>query len=298
MTRVSTPSPRPPARAGVLLGLLAPLLAPVVASLPAAAGQSDPVAVSGGAVRLLGGSVAGGHAAAGLEIDLLPHWKTYWRYPGDAGVPPQVSFAGSTNVKAVRMDWPAPRRFTDKDATSIGYRGQTVFPLEVTLADPAKPAVLNLALDFAVCEALCLPARAELALPLTSGADPAVDARLALARSRVPVRQALGAEGALSVLKVTLEPPLEPRTLVVEARAGSAASDLFVEGPTSDWALPLPQKTALASGLTRFTLPLEGVPSAADVRRTPLTLTLVDGQRAVTTEAVPSLVPATAAGIK
>ncbi len=281
--------------APMLAGLLTGLALPATAR----AGQADPVEVAGGTVRLLVGTVTAERATAGIEIDLLPHWKTYWRYPGDAGVPPHLSFEGSTNVKAVKMGWPAPRRFTDGDATSIGYKGQVIFPLDVTLADPAQPAVLNIGLDFAVCEALCLPAKAEFSAPLRPGADAAADAKLATARTRVPVPQALGADAPLAVLKVALEPPLEPRTLVVDARAASASADLFVEGPTTDWALPLPQKTALADGITRFTLPLEGVPKAADVTRSALTLTLVDGPRAVVTETVPAIAPTPAdAGMK
>ena len=59
---------------------------------------------------------------AGIEIRLDPGWKTYWRYPGDSGVPPTLDFAGSENVKSVTALWPAPQRFADgAGGHSIGY---------------------------------------------------------------------------------------------------------------------------------------------------------------------------------
>src|SRR5216684_537111 len=85
-------------------------------SLPAAAADSS--AWDGGsqaAVRLIAGSSSkarGGMVRAGIEIRLAPGWKTYWRYPGDSGVPPRFDFAGSQNVKSIAIAWPAPHRFS------------------------------------------------------------------------------------------------------------------------------------------------------------------------------------------
>ncbi len=66
-------------------------------------------------------------ARAGIEIRLDPGWKTYWRYPGDTGVPPTLDFAGSESVKSVRTLWPVPRwfaesvpRFTDRLSRRCG----------------------------------------------------------------------------------------------------------------------------------------------------------------------------------
>src|SRR5205085_7245804 len=103
---------------------------------------------------------------AGVELKLATGWKTYWRYPGDSGVPPRFDFARSENVKSVTVKWPAPQRFSDESGVSIGYKDQVVFPLEVVPQDAAKTTVLRLDLDYAICEKLCMPAtaKAELAL--------------------------------------------------------------------------------------------------------------------------------------
>nr|WP_246441849.1 protein-disulfide reductase DsbD domain-containing protein [Xanthobacter tagetidis] len=251
----------------------------------AAAGESAPVSVQGAEVRLISGSITGDVAQAGLEIRLAPHWKTYWRYPGDAGVPPQIEWAGSHNVLGVEMAWPAPRRFADGAGVySIGYKGNVLFPLAVTLADPKAPARLHLKLDFAVCEALCLPAQAEFSLVIDGKDAAAADARIAQARALVPQAAPLAGADAPAVTSVSIDRSKSPAELVVEARVQNPKADLFVEGPDPRWALPLPQKTALPDGKARFVLAVDGLPPNTDIEGARLTFTLVDAPRAVAVE--------------
>lgn len=239
--------------------------------------------VSGAEVELLAGAVSGAQADAGIEVRLAPGWKTYWRYPGDSGVPPALSFEGSQNVAGVTIAWPAPKRFADGGGGfSIGYKGAVLFPLKVAFADPGKPARLQVAFDFAVCEALCIPAKVDLALVIDAGGG-ADAARIATARANLPAPQALGADETPSVRSLALDTTVTPHRLVIEVKATNPKADLFAEGPDANWALPLPQKTALPDGVARFVVPLEGVPSGVDPAGAMLTLTLVDGPKAITT---------------
>ena len=132
--------------------------------------------------RLLAGS--GGKATAALQITLQDGWKTYWKMPGDAGVPPQFDWSASSNVKAVEVLYPAPKRFQDAGGETIGYKHEVVFPLLVTPGDTAKPVRLALKLDYAVCKDVCMPARAELSLDL---ARPQSGLATAEWESRVPI---------------------------------------------------------------------------------------------------------------
>src|SRR5438874_13471319 len=147
------------------------------------------------AARLIAGSQTTGGAAAllraGIEIRLKPGWHTYWRYPGDAGVPPQFDFGHSKNVKSVNVLWPAPQRLPEAGGISIGYEGDVIFPLRIVPQDPAKPVALSLTLDYAICEKLCVPAqaRSELALPWGPTTQ---DSVLHAAEARVPQRGTLG----------------------------------------------------------------------------------------------------------
>src|SRR4029077_19572234 len=142
--------------------------------------------------RLLADHGVNAPVRAGVEIKLKAGWKTYWRYPGDAGVPPRFDWSGSENVAAVEVKWPAPERFVDESgAKSIGYYGDIVFPLVVRPADPARPVRLKLKLDFAVCDKLCVPADAELLLPMPAGERADIGLLVATAE-REPPRVPLG----------------------------------------------------------------------------------------------------------
>ncbi|MCJ8144721.1 hypothetical protein MKI84_17505 [Ancylobacter sp. A5.8] len=248
----------------------------------ARAGVESPwSAPTGTAVRLLGGAREDGRLPGGIEIRLMPGWKTYWRYPGDAGIPPRFDWSGSQNVGNLEIFWPAPVRFDEGGSLSIGYKHDVVIPFAVTPKDPTKPVALRLALDFAVCEKICQPANAVVTLDLPAeGAAPTPPALLA-AQARVPRPAALGAAGETAIETATLETIDGTPTIRVVARVDETErADLFVEGPTEDWALPLPRREPGADGRTQFLLPVDGVPTGADIAATALKFTLVDGSRA------------------
>src|SRR6202521_3379719 len=136
------------------------------------------------AVRLVAGNVPNGETLrAGVELRLAAGWKTYWRYPGDSGVPPVFDFSKSENVKSVALSWPAPHRFTDEGGSSIGYKGGVVLPLRVVPENPRRPVTLRLDLDYAICERLCIPAKGSARLEL--GRAPSLqDTALAAAPAR------------------------------------------------------------------------------------------------------------------
>jgi DsbC/DsbD-like thiol-disulfide interchange protein len=235
------------------------------------------------AVRLIGSSAlresGGAVLRAGVEIKMQPGWKTYWRYPGDSGVPPAFDFAASDNVKSATVLWPAPVRFSDGGGNSIGYKGAVIFPLRVVPRDESKPVILRLSLDYAVCETLCVPAkgRAELALPANPGPQ---EAALKTAEARVPKLGAWGNGPALMLRRAWRETGAgKPRVFVDIAAPAGAQVDLFAEGPTSDWALPLPEPIAGApAGTKRFAFDLDGLPSGATLQGAPIKLTATSAQ--------------------
>jgi DsbC/DsbD-like thiol-disulfide interchange protein len=120
---------------------------------------------------------------AGLDLTLAPEWKTYWRAPGETGIPPHFDWSGSDNVAAVRFHWPSPRVFTLNGMQSIGYHDELLLPLEVIPADPAKPVALHLQMQLGICKDICMPAILNLTQPLGGDADP----RIAAALQRGPV---------------------------------------------------------------------------------------------------------------
>jgi DsbC/DsbD-like thiol-disulfide interchange protein len=246
--------------------------------------QSDPHA----AARLIAGALIKSSDAtfvrAGVEIQLDPGWKTYWRYPGDTGVPPTFDFAGSENVKSTTVEWPAPEQFSDgAGGHSIGYAGDVILPLKVTPADISQPSTLHVKLNYAVCGTLCVPAQAILQLALTGhNAD---EAMLEKADRLVPKRAALGVDpgNGLMIRSVQLASVGGKVRVFVDlvAPAGAPVS-LFVEGPTPEWALPLPEPDGPGQGPDRrFTFGLDGLPPGAHAKGATLTLTAVSGDTAI-----------------
>jgi len=216
---------------------------------------------------------------AGIEVRLDPGWKTYWRYPGDSGVPPRIDFSRSDNVKTVTVGWPAPHRFSDEGGQSIGYKEHVIFPLSITPLDARRPVKLGLDLDYAVCEKLCMPVEASSELML-AGHEASHEAAVAAAEARVPQRRKLGEASALSILAVHR---LAPDRVAVDVSAPEDTGvDLFAEGPTPEWALPLPEPSGAApAGVKRFTFALDGLPPGAKAEGAILTLTAVAGEAAI-----------------
>jgi DsbC/DsbD-like thiol-disulfide interchange protein len=218
---------------------------------------------------------------AGLELKLDPGWKTYWRYPGDSGVPPTFDFSGSDNVKSVAVEWPAPQRFPDgAGGNSIGYVGDVILPLRVIQNDAAKPASLHLKLGYDVCGNLCVPADANLTLALSGNG--AAEAAIEKDEARVPRHVAPGPGKGLAVISAHREPGGEHDRIVVEVAAPKDATvDLFAEGPTPDWSLPLPEPAGSDGDVRRFTFDLDGIPPGADAKGVTLTFTLISGDDAI-----------------
>jgi DsbC/DsbD-like thiol-disulfide interchange protein len=255
--------------------------------LPAARAQdaSDWDAQAHTAARLIAGSSVKTSDAefvrAGLEIKLDPGWKTYWRDPGDSGLPPTLDFSGSGNVKAVTVLWPAPERFPDgAGGNSIGYLDHVILPLRIAPQDAGKPSSLQLKLGYDICSNMCVPVESNLALGLDG--DGAEETAIEKAEVRVPRRVALGPRNGLAVLAVHREPGDAHERVVVDVAAPQGTPvELFVEGPTSDWSLPLPEPTGGNGATRQFIFDLDGLPPDAHAEGATLTFTAVSADDAI-----------------
>jgi DsbC/DsbD-like thiol-disulfide interchange protein len=231
------------------------------------------------AVRLLAGSRSGAVLLGGISIQLHPGWHTYWRTPGDSGVPPHFDFSKSDNVEAVTVMWPAPIKFDDgAGGTALGYKQQVTLPLRIVPKSADKPVTLRADINYAVCDKLCIPVEASAELAFASVAS-TEDGNLSEALNTVPKPANVGDPNPLTIRDVKREG--KANVLVdVSAPDGKEVS-LFVEGPTPDWALPVPKLLEHSPpGVKRFTFELDGLPPGASPDGAALKLTLVGGDRA------------------
>jgi DsbC/DsbD-like thiol-disulfide interchange protein len=230
------------------------------------------------AVRLLAGSRSGAVLLGGIGFQLQPGWKTYWRTPGDSGVPPRFDFSKSENVEAVTVLWPAPMKFDDgAGGHSLGYHDQIVLPLRIVVKNADRPVTLRASINYAVCEKICIPVEANAELAFTSVAS-TEDSALFAALDTVPKPANIGDPNPLTIRDVKRDG--KSRVLVDVVSPDSRNVSLFVEGPTPDWGLPVPKPVEHSPpGVRRFAFELDGVPPGVNPDGAALKLTLVGGER-------------------
>jgi DsbC/DsbD-like thiol-disulfide interchange protein len=261
------------------LGLAAAVVASSLA-IEARAEDASPWQRDGhSAVRLLAGSRSGAVLLGGIAVQLQPGWKTYWRTPGDSGVPPRFDFSKSENVEAVTVLWPAPAKFDDgAGGHSMGYHDQVVLPLRIVAKNADKPVTLRAGINYAVCEKICIPVEANAELGFTSVAS-TEDSALFAALDTVPKPASIGDPNPLTIRDVKRDG--KSSVLVDVVTPDTREINLFVEGPTPDWALPVPTLLERSPpGVKRFSFELDGLPPGADPAGAALKLTLVGGDRA------------------
>ncbi|MGH6882692.1 MAG: protein-disulfide reductase DsbD family protein, partial [Hypericibacter sp.] len=229
---------------------------------------------------------------------LAKDWKTYWRSPGDAGYPIAVDWAGSGNLAKADLLWPVPHRFTLFGLDTFGYKDEVVLPVIATLNEPGKPLSIKAHLRYLVCETVCIPYEADLALEIPAGdALPSAQAQL-IDRYYAQVPGDGRAQG-LALEQVALAGSDTKPSLEVTARStltGFTTPDLIVEAPPGLYFGKPEIQLGEDDKLARFTLPITREANAPALSGAAVTLTLTDGIRGL--ERNVTLSPAASSGQK
>ena len=196
-------------------------------SVPAHSSSTDWFEAQGGRIRLVttGMPDAQGRLKGILDIHLDTGWKTYWRDPGDAGVPPSLNLTGSTNVSGAEVSFPAPQRHDDGYSLWAGYDRSLALPITFHIASPDKPAVISADVFLGICEAICIPVHANFTLdPASAPDDPADATSVARAIQALPM-------AARSDFGATIVGQ-DDKTLLVAAALpfGASSAELFLAG--------------------------------------------------------------------
>lgn len=260
------------------------VLAPTGATLRAEPAATPWAPALHGRARLVDGGRGDEGRLAGIEMALDPGFKTYWREPGESGLPPAFDWAGSQNLRDARILWPAPHREEDAGGVAYAYKEGATLPVVVTPVDPAQPVRLRLVLEYGICKDICIPAKADLVLdlPAVAGVAPpsVAEALAAVPRATQPGEVADG----LAVDGASLRPGADGHPVVaVRVRVPEGTQPaLFAEATAGFFVLPPAAPTREGEAVV-FPVPvLEAppkLPAALD-----LTLTLgAAGHRAIET---------------
>ncbi|MFT4149392.1 MAG: protein-disulfide reductase DsbD family protein [Paracoccaceae bacterium] len=193
---------------------------------PALAATQDEVLQ---ATVLPGWQAQDGSRMAALRLKLAPAWKTYWRAPGDAGIPPSFDWSGSENLGSVRYLWPRPVVFHTNGMQTIGYHDELVLPLQITPRDPSQPVVLRGRVDLGICNEICMPASLEVQARLEGAGAPDAAIRGALA-----ARPSTAREAGLSAIACSVSPSANGLRITAQMampRLGGDETVVFEAGP-------------------------------------------------------------------
>ena len=102
----------------------------------------------------------------GMQFNLKPGWKIYWRTPGDAGYPPTISWDGSKNLKSAEILWPVPHRFSILGIETLGYEDEVVLPIVVKLKKNHVALQASAFVDYLACNEVCIPYQKQISLYL------------------------------------------------------------------------------------------------------------------------------------
>jgi len=255
-------------------------LAAVLAIVGPAAGQSPP----GDVVRaeLLGGwRTEAGTQMAGLRLVLAPGWKTYWRAPGDAGIPPLADWTGSENLAAARFHWPRPEVFELSGLRTLGYADEVILPLELEPATPGAPIRLEGEIELGVCEDICVPVTLRLSapMPMPGSSDPAIHAALAAVPPVVAAPRRCRVEPIRDGMRVTAD--------IDHPRIGEGEVAVIEAGDPAIWV----SEPEMSRDGGRLTLVADMVPPAARpfaLDRSGVVITLLGGGKAVELRGCPA----------
>ena len=91
-----------------------------------------------------------------LHVELDEGWKTYWRSPGEGGIPPTFDWSESSNINDIEWRWPVPSRYSIQGIDTVGYQGSLTFPLMIQLSPDARQAHISGTLTMSSCTTVCV----------------------------------------------------------------------------------------------------------------------------------------------
>lgn len=270
----------------VTLPRLPTLLAETLAAIlcigtAASAATSDWVDNQGGRMRLVAlAPDAKGNIRAALQIEPQPGWITYWREPGQSGIPPQVTLAPNSGIKLEKTGYPIPKRITVGAIQEIGYDAPVTLPLDFTI-EGKTPAKLELTAFIGLCKEICIPFQAEYSLALPRSEQPTAHELALLDAAKASLPQAPSSDFALESHSLSADAKNLSLHLTLPDATGENPA-IYVTGPTGY--VFFQQANAKREGTAYSAdIAIAKLPKNYDIKGKTWGVLVVDGDRAMET---------------
>lgn len=236
-------------------------------------------------LRLMNAGEQAGVWHSGVHITMQKGWKTYWRVPGDGGVPPSFDWSGSENVATTKVMMPLPHRFTDENGEGIGYKTEVVFPVDVKPQDPSRPAMLDLKIFYAVCNDICVPVQAQVKVGIDASTVSVADKfRLRVARAAVPVETGADRLAVTSLRQVEVGDKFALEVSLKGIRS-PADADIFVEAAGNSY-FRKPEMVSRSGDTGTWRIAVDNYGDAVSLAGKTVRLTIADGDTGLVHEGV------------
>ncbi|MCB1417510.1 MAG: hypothetical protein KDJ74_00315 [Notoacmeibacter sp.] len=220
---------------------------------PALAGQSPWQDFEGARMRLVTADApeTDGTLRAALEIGLKPGWKTYWREPGDAGIPPVIKLVTASGSEPAEIGYPLPRRFKDAYSTWAGYDAPVSLALTFAPPEGGFPDPLEISAFLGVCKDICIPLQADFVAEADDGSgEQAVGGAFAALPADADNRTGLITQAKRDGDRILLEGPVPAYHAIVQ---------WYVAG-SEGWSFGDPETLSSGGGKTVVALPVLSSP--------------------------------------
>ncbi|ASR07604.1 cytochrome C biogenesis protein [Rhizobium leguminosarum bv. viciae] len=235
----------------------------------------------GGRMRLVAlAPDAGGKIRAALQIEPKPGWITYWKEPGNSGIPPQITIAPESGVSLDAIAYPVPKHFFKGAIEDIAYDAPVTLPLSLTA--PGKgPVTIDAAAFIGICKDICIPFQASFELKLGPAiqSHPQEEAILQAADASLPKPPSED----FDVTAHAMSPDRKTLSLdLVLPGEGKTAPDIIVTGP-SGYAFT-EQIGGKRDGRTfKVDISIGKLPKDYDIAGKQWSVLVIDGERAMET---------------
>lgn len=246
---------------------------------PLMAASSEWAVNEGGRMRLiLLPESADGLRQGALVIEPKPGWITYWKEPGDVGIPPAIKPAQGASYSLERLDFPVPKVLMNGTMTDVGYDKPVTLPITLKNAPDTSGVTLNTFIG--VCQNICIPFQADLTVPPNADGEShaAETALVEAARAQVPP----GPSNDFHVLGHTMS--ADRKELVVRAilPESQPTPEVFISGPSGHVFVKAHASTGDA-GETVLTVPIGKLPKKYELAGKHWGILIVSGPRAMET---------------